>query len=91
MTADSSSEGRLDRALNSLRGLAVGDALGSQFFVPANYPLLKRRELPSGPWQWTDDTEMAPAAPTGPRRFPGQPALITHGPRDRPRVALTFE
>jgi ADP-ribosylglycohydrolase len=24
-----------------------------------NYPLLKRRELPSGPWQWTDDTEMA--------------------------------
>ena len=36
-------------ALASLRGLAVGDALGSQFFVPANYPLLKRRELPSGP------------------------------------------
>ena len=24
-----------------------------------NYPLLKRRELPPGPWQWTDDTEMA--------------------------------
>lgn len=59
MTADSSPEGRLDRALASLRGLAVGDALGSQFFVPVNYPLLKRRELPSGPWQWTDDTEMA--------------------------------
>jgi ADP-ribosylglycohydrolase len=59
MTADSSSAGRLERALASLRGLAVGDALGSQFFVPVNYPLLKRRELPSGPWQWTDDTEMA--------------------------------
>ncbi|MEU5538035.1 ADP-ribosylglycohydrolase family protein [Streptomyces sp. NPDC020362] len=59
MTADSSSSGRLDRALASLRGLAVGDALGSQFFVPANYPLLKRRELPTGSWQWTDDTEMA--------------------------------
>ncbi|OLZ63286.1 hypothetical protein AV521_39600 [Streptomyces sp. IMTB 2501] len=59
MTADSSSAGRLERALASLRGLAVGDALGSQFFVPANYPLLKRRELPAGPWQWTDDTEMA--------------------------------
>ncbi|GHE06812.1 ADP-ribosylglycohydrolase family protein [Streptomyces alanosinicus] len=59
MTADSSSSGRLERALASLRGLAVGDALGSQFFVPANHPLLKRRELPAGPWQWTDDTEMA--------------------------------
>ncbi|MFF7971240.1 ADP-ribosylglycohydrolase family protein [Streptomyces sp. NPDC007905] len=59
MTADTSSLGRLDRALASLRGLAVGDALGSQFFVPVNYPLLKRRELPTGSWQWTDDTEMA--------------------------------
>ncbi|MGN5380452.1 ADP-ribosylglycohydrolase family protein [Streptomyces lasalocidi] len=59
MTADSSSSGRLERALASLRGLAVGDALGSQFFVPARYPLLKRRELPPGRWQWTDDTEMA--------------------------------
>ena len=52
-------DARLERALASLRGLAVGDALGSQFFVPANYPLLKRRELPPTPWQWTDDTEMA--------------------------------
>lgn len=59
MTSDSSPGGRLDRALASLRGLAVGDALGSRFFVPVNYPLLKRRELPSGPWRWTDDTEMA--------------------------------
>ncbi|MFF4490198.1 ADP-ribosylglycohydrolase family protein [Streptomyces sp. NPDC001544] len=59
MTADSSPAVRLERALTSLRGLAVGDALGSQFFVPAHYPLLKRRELPAGPWQWTDDTEMA--------------------------------
>ncbi|MFE9449829.1 ADP-ribosylglycohydrolase family protein [Streptomyces sp. NPDC006739] len=59
MTADSSPLGRLDRALSSLRGLAVGDALGSQFFVPAHHPLLKRRELPPAPWQWTDDTEMA--------------------------------
>ncbi len=49
MTSDSSPGGRLDRALASLRGLAVGDALGSRFFVPVNYPLLKRRELPSGP------------------------------------------
>ncbi|MEV1054952.1 ADP-ribosylglycohydrolase family protein [Streptomyces sp. NPDC049887] len=59
MTADSSLDRRLERALASLRGLSVGDALGSQFFVPSNHPLLKRRALPSGPWQWTDDTEMA--------------------------------
>ncbi|QYX77108.1 ADP-ribosylglycohydrolase family protein [Streptomyces akebiae] len=59
MTADSSPHGPLGRALSSLRGLAVGDALGSQYFVPVNYPLLKRRETPPGPWQWTDDTEMA--------------------------------
>ncbi|MDT0612340.1 ADP-ribosylglycohydrolase family protein [Streptomyces lancefieldiae] len=59
MTAHSPPDGRLARALSSLRGLSVGDALGSQFFVPANYPLLMRRELPPGTWQWTDDTEMA--------------------------------
>ncbi|WP_328667627.1 ADP-ribosylglycohydrolase family protein [Streptomyces sp. NBC_00322] len=59
MTAESSRDRRFERALDSLRGLSVGDALGSQFFVPSNYPLLKRRALPPGPWQWTDDTEMA--------------------------------
>ncbi|WP_338895726.1 ADP-ribosylglycohydrolase family protein [Streptomyces sp. TG1A-60] len=59
MTADFSPDGRLERALASLRGLAVGDALGSQYFVPVNHPLLKRHETPPGPWQWTDDTEMA--------------------------------
>ncbi|GAA2884083.1 ADP-ribosylglycohydrolase family protein [Streptomyces mexicanus] len=59
MTPDSSPGARLARALAGLRGLAVGDALGSQFFVPAHYPLLRRRELPPGPWRWTDDTEMA--------------------------------
>src|SRR3954471_771635 len=62
MTADSATESldpRFVRALGSLRGLSVGDALGSQFFVPVNLPRLKRRELPTGSWQWTDDTEMA--------------------------------
>jgi ADP-ribosylglycohydrolase len=50
---------RARRALASLRGLAVGDALGSQFSVPAHLPALRGRTLPDGPWQWTDDTEMA--------------------------------
>lgn len=46
-------------AVASLRGLAVGDALGSCFFIPANLPALAARSLPPDPWWWTDDTEMA--------------------------------
>ncbi|HTJ70358.1 MAG TPA: ADP-ribosylglycohydrolase family protein [Actinospica sp.] len=46
-------------AAASLRGLAVGDALGSCFFIPSNLYALNARELPQDPWYWTDDTEMA--------------------------------
>jgi ADP-ribosylglycohydrolase len=46
-------------ARDSLRGLAVGDAFGAQFFVPDNLPRLRERRLPEGRWPWTDDTEMA--------------------------------
>ncbi|GAA1945367.1 ADP-ribosylglycohydrolase family protein [Streptomyces durmitorensis] len=81
MTADSSPDRRLARALASLRGLAVGDALGSQFFVPANYPLLKRREAPPGPWQWTDDTEMACSVFA---------VLVRHDRIDQDALALSF-
>ncbi|ANW17985.1 polysaccharide deacetylase family protein [Streptomyces clavuligerus] len=42
----------------------------------------------------TGATPQGPGATTGPapaaRRFPGRPAEIVHGPRDRDRVALTF-
>ncbi|MFD5713591.1 polysaccharide deacetylase family protein [Streptomyces pharetrae] len=31
-----------------------------------------------------------PGGPATPRRFPGRPPQIEHGPRTRPRVALTF-
>ncbi|MFD7232760.1 ADP-ribosylglycohydrolase family protein [Streptomyces sp. NPDC059881] len=81
MTADSSLDRRFDRALASLRGLCVGDALGSQFFVPSNYPLLKRRELPPGPWQWTDDTEMASSVVA---------VLAAHGRVDQDVLAGSF-
>ncbi|MER7621743.1 ADP-ribosylglycohydrolase family protein [Streptomyces sp. NPDC126503] len=81
MTADSSLDRRFDRALASLRGLSVGDALGSQFFVPAHYPLLKRRELPSAPWQWTDDTEMACSVLA---------LLARHGRIDQDALAASF-
>jgi ADP-ribosylglycohydrolase len=50
---------RRARALSCLTGLALGDAFGSQFFVPANREVLAERRLPPGPWQWTNDTEMA--------------------------------
>ncbi|MFJ6614328.1 polysaccharide deacetylase family protein [Streptomyces sp. NPDC091289] len=35
--------------------------------------------------------EAGQGAPAAPRRFPGLPFRIAHGPRDRPRVALTFD
>ncbi|MFF9351759.1 ADP-ribosylglycohydrolase family protein [Streptomyces sp. NPDC014734] len=80
-TADAALDRRLERALASLRGLAVGDALGSQFFVPANYPLLKSRGLPPGPWQWTDDTEMASSVLV---------VLAGHGRIDQDALARSF-
>ncbi|MFI1004571.1 ADP-ribosylglycohydrolase family protein [Streptomyces galbus] len=81
MISDTSSRGRQERALAALRGLAVGDALGSQFFVPVNVPLLKRRELPPGPWQWTDDTEMACSVVA---------VLAEHGRIDQDALAHSF-
>ncbi|WP_037913884.1 ADP-ribosylglycohydrolase family protein [Actinacidiphila yeochonensis] len=72
---------RLARALASLRGLAVGDALGSQFFVPAHYPALRERRLPPAPWQWTDDTEMACSVVA---------VLARHGAVDQDALAASF-
>ncbi|MFE2033395.1 polysaccharide deacetylase family protein [Streptomyces scopuliridis] len=47
---------------------------------------------PAGPSAGASPGNGRPAARTAPapRRFPGQPAEIAHGPRDRARVALTF-
>ena len=48
----------VDKALLSLAGLFVGDAFGQCFFsAPAR--MIENRELPQGPWRWTDDTHMA--------------------------------
>ncbi|GAA4847866.1 hypothetical protein GCM10023235_25850 [Kitasatospora terrestris] len=57
--SDPTSDPASDPALDSLHGLSVGDALGAQFFVPANRPYLTALQAPPGPWPWTDDTEMA--------------------------------
>ncbi len=49
------------RARLSLQGLSVGDALGECFFGYARYVIdqIRARALPSRPWSYTDDTEMA--------------------------------
>ncbi|MFI9403467.1 ADP-ribosylglycohydrolase family protein [Nocardia sp. NPDC052316] len=49
-----------DCVRDSLEGLSVGDALGAQFFVPGrSVSELIAGRPPAGPWEWTDDTEMA--------------------------------
>ncbi|GGJ46947.1 polysaccharide deacetylase family protein [Streptomyces brasiliensis] len=73
-------------ALRAGAGLVVGGALGagcSPAIDPAARPTAAR--APSR----TPARATALAAPA-PRAFPRQPGQITHGPRDRPRVALTF-
>jgi ADP-ribosylglycohydrolase len=45
----------VDDALLSLEGLSVGDAFGELYFFHSP----DRRQLPEGPWRWTDDTHMA--------------------------------
>lgn len=69
------------RATASLHGLALGDAFGSQFFVPANRHALSGRLLPPDPWQWTDDTEMACSI---------YRVLADHGAVDQDRLAASF-
>jgi ADP-ribosylglycohydrolase len=53
---------RLNRALLSLEGLSVADALGG-FFEFGRSSVIQRvcatRQLPRGVWHWTDDTAMA--------------------------------
>lgn len=51
---------RLKRIFDSLKGLAIGDALGEMLaYRHAEAPHIIRTGLPAGPWFHTDDTEMA--------------------------------
>lgn len=81
MTVDPDLPERYERALASLRGLSVGDALGSQFSIPANYGVLQGGGLPAGPWRWSDDTEMASSVVS---------ALVAHGRIDQDALARSF-
>ncbi|MBB5773476.1 ADP-ribosylglycohydrolase family protein [Nonomuraea jabiensis] len=71
----------LARTAASLHGLALGDAFGSQFFVPTNRHALSSRLLPPAPWQWTDDTEMACSI---------YRVLADHGTIDQDELATSF-
>ena len=72
---------RLALARDALAGLSVGDALGSQFFVPGGPAAPWRDELPPGPWAWSDDTEMACSVVD---------VLAGHGKVDRDELATAF-
>lgn len=53
---------RLERARAALEGLSVGDALGGHFELgrsPLTNFYVQSRKLPSPPWHFTDDTNMA--------------------------------
>jgi ADP-ribosylglycohydrolase len=72
----------LKSAYRSLDGLSVGDALGAQFFmVGRSLPALIAGNPPAGPWEWTDDTEMACNLIT---------ELRDHGSVEQDRLAATF-
>ncbi|MCC6336627.1 MAG: ADP-ribosylglycohydrolase family protein [Myxococcales bacterium] len=50
-----------ERMQLSLEGLSLGDAFGERFFGPPGIVTgrIAAREVPPGPWAWTDDTAMA--------------------------------
>ena len=51
----------ITRAHRALEGLSVGDAFGELFFMDTGlaFEHIGERRIPSGPWRYTDDTEMA--------------------------------
>jgi len=67
------------RALLSLQGLSVADALGQNCFrsLRTRYD----RQLPPEPWQWTDDSEMA---------YSIVATLLTHDSIEQDALATSF-
>lgn len=54
-------DARFVRVICSLEGLSVGDAFGERFFHQPDVTeyQIATRTLPSPPWSYTDDTQMA--------------------------------
>ncbi|GGV60829.1 polysaccharide deacetylase [Streptomyces longisporoflavus] len=72
----------------SARGADAAGSAGSTGIGPAPAPVRDRPGSPSG--RATPSRKAAPRPAPAPGRYSGLPGQITHGPRDRPRVALTF-
>jgi ADP-ribosylglycohydrolase len=69
-----------ERTLQSLSGLSVGDAFGERFFAVSPKGIAMR-QLPAGPWMWTDDTHMALSVVE---------VLLAHGTIDQDALAQRF-
>ncbi|MFD4629675.1 polysaccharide deacetylase family protein [Streptomyces sp. NPDC058284] len=77
------------RALRAGVGLLAAGALTTGCAADGPAPAPDRPPAsPAGPPD--KGRRPAPAAAPAPRRFPGLPTQIAHGPRTRPQVALTF-
>lgn len=70
-------------------GLVAGGALAAGCSATGAAPHPAAPDAPPTGAHATPTAAARSAAPA-PRAFPHQPPQITHGPRDRPRVALTF-
>jgi peptidoglycan/xylan/chitin deacetylase (PgdA/CDA1 family) len=75
-------------------GLVAGGAFAAACSPPGSASGAAAHPAPtSAPHAATTPASAGPASARparAPRAYPGQPVQITHGPRDRPRVALTF-
>ncbi|MEW2619824.1 polysaccharide deacetylase family protein [Streptomyces sp. NPDC048106] len=75
-------------ALRAGAGLLAGGALATGCgTAPTTAAAVKS---PAAPATAVPDPPAAPRPAPAPRAYPGLPAQITHGPRTRPLVALTF-
>jgi peptidoglycan/xylan/chitin deacetylase (PgdA/CDA1 family) len=70
--------------------LAAGCASASGSAEPAAPARTTRTDSTAQAAATPGATEPPPRAAPAPRAYPGQPAQISHGPRDRPHIALTF-
>jgi peptidoglycan/xylan/chitin deacetylase (PgdA/CDA1 family) len=76
-------------ALRAGAGLVAGGALAAGCATTGSTasPVAPAHASASGP---VPAAKATPITAPAPRAFPQQPAQITHGPRDHPRIALTF-
>ncbi|MCQ9131403.1 MULTISPECIES: polysaccharide deacetylase family protein [Streptomyces] len=80
-------------ALRAGAGIVAAGALAAACSPPetsSGAGAARGAPTPTAPVPTAPGKAARPRVPPPARAFPGQPAQIAHGPRDRPRVALTF-